>query len=184
MAGIKGNQKELEATPRFYWTRKAGADIGINVADPDRYPLAPIISTGVPVYISETTTKKSINIEVKVITVADFSTVTQYDGVTLSGAHSGEPIVVYVGGEVWIPAGYDAIVAGDLVIGEINSTENSAGAIAGDVMPMNEASDGYGTDFAGIMARTAALVGRALTNALARTDADTFDYVLVRLKKW
>ena len=193
MVGIKGNHKEVEATIRHYFTRKAGADIGINNPDPNRYPLAPVISTGVPVYISETSTKKATNIEVKTITVANTTNVARYDGVTLSGAHSGEPVTVWVGGEIWIPAGYTAVNAGDLVIWEINSTENSNAAVQGDVIPYAAASgastgDGYSNNSAGsladIAARNGALVGRALTNTAARTDANTFEYVLVRLKKW
>lgn len=164
------------------WTRKAGADIGKNAADPDRYPLAPINSQGIPVYISETASKKAINIEVKEITVANTSTVVKYDGITYNAATSGDDLVVHCAGEIWLPCGWDAITAGDLVMWEVNSTENSNAAVAGDVMPIDEASDAYGTDFAGIMARQHAFVGRALSNAVGRTSSTVFDYVLVRLK--
>lgn len=181
MAGLAGNLKHLSTERRDAWTRKAGEDIGIGVASPDRYPLAPINSQGIPVYLSETGAVSS-NLEVSIITVADFSTTTQYDGITYAATHSGEPVTVHSAGEIWLACGWDIIVAGDEVMWEINSGENSNGAIAGDVMPINEASDGYGTDFAGIMARRASFVGKALTNAVARTDASTFEYVLVRLR--
>lgn len=181
MAGLKGNLKHLSTERRDSWTRKAGENIGIGVPDPDRYPLAPITSQGIPVYISESGAV-SHNLEVKIITIGDTSTVTQYDGITYAAAHTGEPITIHSAGEIWLGCGYDAVVAGDDVIWEIDSGENSNAAVIGDVMPMNEVSDAYGTDFAGIMARMSAFVGKALTNGVARTDANTFEYVLVRLR--
>lgn len=181
MAGLAGNLKHISTERRDSWTRKANASVGIGVPDPDRYPLAPIVSQGIAVYISESGAVSS-NLEVSEITVADATTVTQYDGITYTAAHAGEPITVHSAGEIWLPCGFDTVVAGDDLCWEIDSSENSSGAIAGDVMPINEASDGYGTDFAGIMARWSAFVGKALTNGVARVDADTFEYVLVRLR--
>lgn len=192
MAGLAGNLKHISTERRDSWTRLAGEDIGIGDPDPDRYPLAPIVSQGIPVYISESG-KKSINIEVSIITVADRSATPLYDGLTYAAAHSGEPVVIHCAGEVWLPCGYGAITAGDLVIWDINSTENSSGAVAGDVIPFDQASgasssDGYSNnsanDIADFSARLGAIAGRALSNADARTDGDTFEYVLVRLKGW
>ncbi len=180
MVGMPGNLKHISTERRDSWTRKAGEDIGIGLPDPNRYPLAPIVSQGIPVYLSEVGSV-SRNLQVKIITVADFSTVTQYDGITYTASHLGEPITVNSAGEIWLACGYDTINAGDEVMWEITSTENG-GAIAGDVMPIDEASDGYGIDFAGITARRAAFVGKALTNAVARTSPTVFEWVLVRLR--
>lgn len=182
MAGLKGNLRHISTERRDMWTRIAGEDIGKNPATPDRYPLVPINAQGIPVYISETADRKAINIEVKIMTVSDASTVTQYDGITYNAAVSGDRVVVHCAGEIWMTCGFDAIVAGDEVMWEINSGENSNAAVVGDVMPLDEASDGYGTDFAGMMLRHSAFVGKALTNADGRTSATVFDYVLVRLK--
>lgn len=182
MAGLKGNLKHISTERRDMWTRIAGESIGKNVADPDRYPLVPINAQGIPVYISETSSKQGINIEVKILTVANATTVTQYDGITYNAAILGDRVVVHCAGEIWMTCGWDDIVAGDEVMWEINSGENSNAAVVGDVMPLDEVSDGYGTDFAGMMLRHSAFVGKALTNADARTSATVFDYVLVRLK--
>lgn len=182
MAGLKGNLRHIMTERRDMWTRSAGEDIGKNDPDPDRWPLAPINAQGIPLYISETGSKKALNIEVKIMTVGDASTVTQYDGISYATANSGDSIEVHCAGEIWMTCGWDTIVAGDEVMWEINSGENSNAAIVGDVMPLNEVSDGYGTDFAGMMLRHSAFVGKALTNATARTSTTVFDYVLVRLK--
>lgn len=190
MAGIPGGLKQAVADRRDFWSRKAGADIGI-FSTPD-YPLTPIIAVGVPVYISETASV-SINIEVKQITVTDTTAVVKYDGLSYNGAYLGDVITIYGAGEAWIPVGTAVVAAGDLVIWEIDSTENSSGATIGDCMPWDQASgassgDGYSNNSVGsladIHARFSATIGRATTNGAARTSPTVFEYVLVRLKGW
>lgn len=187
--GFVGTEQYKAAELKDFSTRLAGEEIGIltHAEGGTQHPQNPLQAFGIPVYID--TAAGGIDdaqyLKVKKVTTA-LATVKMFDGVTDTAAPSGDALTVRHRGEVWFPVGKGAIVAGDLAILDLNSTENSNGATAGDVISFDEASDAYSTgssgDLADINNRLGGCVGRALTAGSARTSSTVFDIVKVRLR--
>ena len=182
--GFIGNNAYLISEPYVLNQMKAGEDIGFEVAyDASQFPVNPLISFGIPLRVSNPST--SVWQDIPVFKTGNtLATATGFVGVSNSGAKLGNPISVRNRGDIHAIVGSSSVTAGDLVILDINSTENSSGAFAGDVVPLSTAADTYGTpgSLADTANRLSALVGRALTSGSARVGTGAGQYSVVRVR--
>ncbi len=183
--GFTGNKAHLASFHKEIHNFLAGEDIGIftHAQSGNSHPLSPLRASGHPLYIVNASNEfTSENISVKKVTNL-VATTKLYCGIAEQASTSGLVMPVRIQGDVYMKVGKGIVTAGDLVILDCNSTENSNGATAGDVIKFDEANDAYGTNtLAAITLRLRAFVGFAYNGGAARTDADTFNIIRVRLR--
>lgn len=166
----------------------SAAEIAILDARGHKFPINPLSKSGIPVYIDNAGSNQlNQDIGCKAVTAAT-GTTALYGGISAHAAESGADIAVRIAGEAFFFVGSTAIVAGDMAILDVDSTENSSGAWAGDIIPIETVSTaGYGALTSGgtaleALLRLRAMVGIALASGTARVDIDNFQIVRVRLR--
>lgn len=189
--GIVGNNEYLAAEPYVLHMREAAEDIGIlsDAESGTRHPENPHRAFGIPLIVDNPSgtdhVYKHIPVKQAGKVLAD---VVGFCGVNNSTAYESEEVSVRNRGDVFLKVGSASIVAGELAILDIDSTENSDGAVAGDIIPFDTANDGYSTgsagDLADITSRLSALVGRSYSSVSARTGTGDgqWDIAKVRMR--
>lgn len=179
-AGFTGDQKFLQEDWQPFVNAVAEVDIGIG--SEQTYPIPPTMKRGLPVYWSKgprvaggDDAYYGTNL-VKLIDVTDVATIKKYAGITLDAAAANTTLTLMRAGTVWLPVGLTpsdnlGVGVGEIVVWDIDSTENSSGAQVGEIIPIDEANDAYGAAASDIRLQGYGIVGQALDAGAERTSS-------------
>ena len=184
-AGFTGDQKFQNQDWQPFMNAVAEVDIGIGT-DTD-YPIPPTMKRGLPVYWSKTVARYDEDF-VKLIDVTDVTTIQKFAGITMDAAKANTALALLRAGIVWLPVGLTpsdnaGVAVGEKVCWDADSTENSSGAQVGEVIPIDEANDAYGTAAADLRLQGYGIVGQALDAGAERASSGTSSVVqMIRVR--